>query len=55
MEIKIPPGKIHIVQHKIVLSKSIRNSKRRNKGNIRSKYNGNKIKLGGGGGNIILF
>ena len=33
----------------IVLFKSIRNSKRRNKGNFTSKSNWNKIKLGGGG------
>ena len=40
---------------KIVLFKSLRNSKRRNKGNFTSKSNSNKIKLCGGGGNIILF
>ena len=35
---------------KIVLFKSLRNSKRRNKGNFTSKSNSNKIKLCGGGG-----
>ena len=34
----------------IVLSKSLRNSKRRNKGNFTSKSNSNKIKLCGDGG-----
>ena len=34
----------------IVLFKSFRNSKRRNKGNFMSKSNSNKIKLCGGGG-----
>ena len=33
----------------IVLFKSIKNSKRRKKGNFTSKYNSNKIKLGEGG------
>ena len=35
---------------RIVLFKSFRNSKGRNKGNCTSKSNGNKIKLGGGKG-----
>ena len=39
----------------IVLFKSLRNSKRRKKGNFTSKSNSNKIKLCRGGGNIILF
>ena len=39
---------------KIVLFKSIRNSKRRNKENFESKYNSNKIKLCGGGGQHYL-
>ena len=34
---------------------SIKNSKRLNKGNFTLKSNSNKIKLYGGGGNIILF
>ena len=42
-------------QECIVLFKSLRNSKRHNKGNFMSKSNSNKIKLCGGGGNIILF
>jgi hypothetical protein len=41
-------------QKKIVLFKSIRNSKRRNKGNFTSKYNSIKIKLCGGGGQPYL-
>ena len=36
-------------EFKIVLFKSLRNCKRRNKGNFASKYNSNKIKLCGGG------
>ena len=38
----------------IVLFKSLRNSKRRNKGNFTSKSNSNKIKLCGGGGQHYL-
>ena len=38
----------------IVLFKSIRNSKRRNKGNFTSKSNSNKIKLGGGQHYLVL-
>ena len=38
----------------IVLSKSLRNSKRRNKGNFTSKSNSNKINCVGMGGNIEL-
>ena len=41
------PGGYHL---KIVLFKSIRNSKRCNKGNFTSKSNWNKIKLSGGWG-----
>ena len=37
-------------QETIVLFKSLRNSKRRNKENFTSKFNSNKIKLCGGGG-----
>ena len=33
-----------------VIFKSIRNGKRRNKGNFTSKSNSNKIKFSGGGG-----
>ena len=40
---------------KIVLFKSLRNCKRRNKGNFTAKSNSNKIKLCGGGDNIVLF
>ena len=39
---------------KIVLFKSLRNSKRRNKGNFTSESNSNKIKLCGGGGAAFL-
>ena len=39
---------------KLVLFKSLRNSKRRNKGNFTSKSNSNKIKLCGGGGEQYL-
>ena len=39
---------------KIVLLKSLRNSKRRNKGNVTSKSNSNKKKLCGGGGQHYL-
>ena len=38
----------------IVLFKSLRNSKRRNKGNFTSESNSNKIKLFGGGGQHYL-
>ena len=38
----------------ILLFKSLRNSKRRNKGNLTSKSNSNKIKLCGGGGQHYL-
>ena len=38
----------------IVLFKSLRNSKRRNKVNFTSKSNSNKIKLRGGGGQHYL-
>ena len=38
----------------IVLFNSLRNSKRRNKGNFMSKSNSNKIKLCGGGGQHYL-
>ena len=37
----------------IVLFKSLRNSKRRNKLNFTSKSNSNKIKLCGGGGETL--
>ena len=40
--------------HTIVLFKSLRNSKRRNKGNFTSKSNSNKIKLCRGGGQHYL-
>ena len=43
-----------IICLKIVLFKSIRNSKRRNKGNYKSKSYLNKIKLCGGGGQHYL-
>ena len=39
---------------KIVLFKSLKNSKRRNEGNFMSKSNSNKIKLCGGGGQQYL-
>ena len=42
-------------RQEIVLFKSSRNSERRNKGNIRSKSNSNKIKLCGGGGQHYLI
>ena len=38
----------------IVLFRSLRNSKRRNKGNFTSKSNSNKKKLCGGGGQHYL-
>ena len=40
--------------HKIVLFKSLRNSKRHNKGNFMLKSNLNNIKLCGGGGQHYL-
>ena len=47
--------KIKIYQvYNIVLFKSLRNSKRRNKGNVTLKSNSNKIKLCGGGGQHYL-
>ena len=59
LDINTLPGEkigrvVHIIQV-IVLFKALINSKRRNKGNFTSKSNSNKIKLCGGGGNIILF
>ena len=41
-------------KQEIVLFKSLRNSKRRNKGNFTSKSKSNKIKLCGGGGQHYL-
>ena len=41
-------------QQRIELLKSLINSKRRNKGNMTSKSNSNKIKLCGGGGQHYL-
>ena len=38
----------------IVLFKSLRNSKRRNKGNFTSKSNSNKIKMCGGQQYLVL-
>ena len=43
------------IVRKIVLFKSIRNSKRRNKGNFTLKSNSNKIKFVGVGSIIILI
>ena len=51
MEMDLVDGKVTT----IVLFKSLRNSKSCNRGNFTSKSNSNKIKLFGGGGNIILF
>ena len=45
--------RLEIVRLKIVLFKSLRTSKRRNKGNFTSKSNSNKIKLCGGGGTTL--
>ena len=43
-----------MVKRRIVLFKSLGNSKRRNKGNFTSKSNSNKIKLCGGGRQYYL-
>ena len=45
---------VRLIWQGIVLFKSLRNSKRRNKGNFTSKSNSNKIKLCGVGGNVII-
>ena len=44
----------HLFCSEIVLFKSLRNSKRRNKGNFMSKSNSNKL-FGGGGQHYIVL
>ena len=54
VDIQLGGQQISIQVYRIVLFKSLRNSKRRKKGNFTSKSISNKIKLCGGGGQHYL-